>query len=102
MPEVKKVTVELQRPSKRYPSGMVTFGYYTITGDVLAMTDPKGKLAEDGIGKRYTYKLAPGESENGVACKLTKQLRLALRGSNPSAPKADFWGKINYPKTGWM
>jgi hypothetical protein len=98
-PEVHKVTVQLEKPSRRYPSGKVTFGYYTLVDDLLTMTDPNGGAAEDGTGKRYTHKLMPGEDANAIAKRLTKQLRQELRGG-PNAPPGDFHRKINYPKSG--
>jgi hypothetical protein len=39
-------------------------------------------LQKDGTGKRYTHKLEANEDARGVACRLTKQLRLALRGES--------------------
>jgi hypothetical protein len=41
----------------------------------------------------------PGEDARAVARRLTKQLRLALRG-NESAPKAGFGEKLIYPRMG--
>jgi hypothetical protein len=60
------------------------------------MTDAAGKPAEDETGKRYTHKLGPADDPRPIACRLTKELRKAFRGSE--APKAGFEGKINYPK----
>jgi len=98
-PEVKKVTVELKKPSKRFPAGQVTFGFYTYADGVLTMTDPKGVPAEDGMGRRYTARDVAPNVVTGVACHLTRKLREELRGSTYSAPKADFSGPISYPRS---
>jgi len=47
-----------------------------------------------------THKLAPGEDARAIACKLTKELRQALRDN--SASVAGFEGKINYPKVKYI
>lgn len=101
-PEVQRVTVELKRPSKLYPTGMVTFGYFTYVDNVVTMTDPKGMPAEDGNGGRYTQPAEPG-FERVIACQLTRRLRDALRsgGVTSSAPKADFSGPIDYGNKRW-
>jgi hypothetical protein len=46
-------------------------------------------------GKTYTQKLAEGEDARVIAARLTKKLRLALRGKN--APVARFRRPIEYP-----
>jgi hypothetical protein len=96
-PDVHKVTVELKRPSKLYPTGVVTYGYFTYVDNVVTMTDPKGVPAEDGNGRRYVQPAEPG-AERTIACQLTRRLRDALRngGVTSSAPKADFSGPIDY------
>jgi hypothetical protein len=101
-PEVQRVTVELKRPSELYPTGMMTFGYFTYVDNVVTMTDPKGMPAEDGNGGRYTQPAEPG-FERVIACQLTRQLRDALRsgGVTSSAPKADFSGPIDYGNKRW-
>jgi hypothetical protein len=102
MTEVKKVTVELKRPSKRFPTGQVTYGYYTYADGVLTMTDPKGVPAEDGTGRRYIARDVTPNCVTGVACHLTRKLREELRGGAAySAPKAGFDAPIDYGKTRW-
>jgi hypothetical protein len=59
------------------------------------LTDRKGNPAGDETGRKFTHKLTPGEDARAIACKLTKELRLALRGNSALA---GFEGKINYPK----
>ncbi|MGB8628893.1 MAG: hypothetical protein WCD69_05815 [Xanthobacteraceae bacterium] len=101
-PEVQRVTVELKRPSELYPTGMMTFGYFTYVDNVVTMTDPKGMPAEDGNGGRYTQPAEPG-FERVIACQLTRRLRDALRsgGVTSSAPKADFSSPIDYGNKRW-
>ncbi|HTE77502.1 MAG TPA: hypothetical protein VK653_12315 [Xanthobacteraceae bacterium] len=96
MSEVHRVIVTIKPPKAGF-AGQVAYGYYTLVDDVVTMVDPKGNTADDGTGKRYKRELAPNEDARAVACKLTKQLRLALRGGN-SAPVGDFNRKIAYPK----
>jgi hypothetical protein len=60
------------------------------------LTDREGNPAGEERGRKFTHKLAVGEDAHAIACKLTKELRLALRGN--SAPVAGFEGPINYPK----
>ena len=98
-PEVRKVTVELKRPSKRFPTGQVTYGYYTFEDGVLTMTDPKGVPAEDGMGRRYGARDVAPNVVTGVACHLTRKLREELRGGYHSEPKADFGRPIEYPRS---
>jgi hypothetical protein len=98
MPEVHSVIVTINQPKRGF-AGQVAYGHYTLVDDFLTMTDPEGSPAEDSDGKRYTQKLIPGEDARPVARKLTKQLRLALRG-NESAPKAGFGEKFVYTRTG--
>ncbi|MGC2080731.1 MAG: hypothetical protein WA728_32900 [Xanthobacteraceae bacterium] len=99
MSEVHKVTVELNRPSKRYPSGRVAYGYFTYVDGTVTMTDAKGTPADDGNGRRYVQRDVKPGFERGIACNLTRQLREALRG--PSGLGADFSGPINYPFPRW-
>jgi hypothetical protein len=60
------------------------------------LTDREGNPAGEETGRKFTHKLAPDEDAPAVACKLTKELRLALRGN--STPVVGFEGQINYPK----
>jgi hypothetical protein len=99
MSEVHRVIVQVRAPKSGF-SGQVAYGYFTLVDDVITMVDPKGNPADDGTGKRYRHKLAPNEDARAVACKLTKQLRLALRAGN-SAPVGDFNRKLIYRKVGY-
>jgi len=95
MSEVREVTVTIKPPKGTY-RGQVTYGWYTLQDGVVTLTDRKGNPAGEETGRKFIHKLAPGEDACAVACKLTKELRLALRGN--SAPVAGFEGQINYPK----
>jgi hypothetical protein len=98
MTEVKQVIVTIKQPKPGFP-GQVAYGHYTVVDDLLTMTDQQGGPAESIEGKRYTRKLAPGEDPRPVARRLTKEIRLALRGDT-SAPKAGFGEKLVYPRLG--
>jgi hypothetical protein len=100
--EVKKVTVELKKPSKRFPAGQITWGYYTFENGVLTMTDANGVPAEDGMGRRYVARDVAPNCVTGVASHLTRKLREELRdGGAYSAPKAGFDGPIDYGDKRW-
>jgi hypothetical protein len=96
MSEVKKVTVQIAAPSRRYPAGGVAFGYYTLIDGVVRLTDPQGKAAGLETGREYKHKLVGDESALAWAAKLTKQLRLALRDKSASSVN-DFNREIIYP-----
>ena len=98
MSEVLFITVTVKPVSRAFPLGQVCDGCYTLQEAVVTMTDRNGKPAEDGTGKKYTHKLKPGEDAKQIASKLTKELRLALRGKN--APVSGFNSPIRYPKSG--
>jgi hypothetical protein len=93
MSEVRQVTVEIKRPKGSFP-GQVCIGYYTVIDGVVTMTDRHGKPAGEETGRRYVHKLQPNESANAVACRMTRELRNALRGT--SQPVNGFSGPIRY------
>jgi hypothetical protein len=95
MSEVQQVIVQIKKPRGDFP-GQVVYGYYTLDNGFVRLTDRNGKPAGDETGRRYSRKLYPGEDVRAVACKMTKELRLALRGN--SEPINGFEGKIQYPK----
>ena len=95
MSEVRQVIVTIKPPKGNFP-GQVTYGWYALQDGVITLTDREGNPAGEETGRKFTYKLAPGEDAHAIACKLTEELRLALRGN--SAPVASFEGPINYPK----
>src|SRR5262249_15930986 len=93
MSEVREVIVIIKPPKGNF-RGQVTYGWYTLQDDVVTLTDREGNPAGEETGSKFTHKLAPAEDTRAVACKLTKELRLVLRGN--SAPVAGFEGQINY------
>jgi hypothetical protein len=104
-PEVHQVIVDIELPSRRYPAGMTALGYYTVVDGVVTMTCPKGEPATDETGKIYTHKLEPNDDARQIAGRLTKQLRLALRGDRPrgfGGGGSGFNGPINYPRGGYF
>jgi hypothetical protein len=97
-PTVYAVTIIVAKPSRKEPLGRLAYGFYTEADGLVTLTDKEGKPAGDETGKKYSRKLAPNEDGRAVACIMTKQLRLALKGNN--APNNGFEkSKINYPKT---
>jgi hypothetical protein len=95
MSEVHEVIVTIKPVKGTYP-GQVAYGWYTLQDGVVTLTDREGNPAGEETGRKFTHKLAHGEDARTVACKLTKELRLALRDN--SAPVAGFEGPIIYPK----
>jgi hypothetical protein len=99
MSEVRQVIVTIKPPKDGFP-GQVAYGWYTLQDGVVTLTDREGNPAGEETGRKFIYKLAPGEDARTIACKRTNELRLALRGN--SAPVAGFEGKINYPKVKYI
>ena len=98
-PEVHQVYISIRPVSRANPTGVLSYGFYTVTTDgVLTMTNQKGEPATDDAGKTYTHKLEPNDSAHEVAGRLTKKLRDVLRGKN--APPTGFSAPLNYPKIG--
>jgi len=95
MTEVHQINVVLTSPTAHRQQTWC-YGFYIIEGDVLTMTDEKGKPATDPSGKTYSQKL-DGESPRIIAARLTKKLRLAFRGK---AGNSDFNRPLIYPKIG--
>jgi hypothetical protein len=94
--KINQVWIQIKRPSGSFP-GQSCLGYYTIEDDTVVMTDAEGQPARDGDGKYYRQTLKPGENPKVIAGRLTRELRLALRGGK-NAPVAGFDGPIIYPK----
>jgi hypothetical protein len=74
MSEVREVIVTI-KPSKGSFPGQVTYGWYALQDGVITLTDREGNPAGEETGRKFTYKLAPGEDAHAIACKLTKELR---------------------------
>jgi hypothetical protein len=93
-PEVKKVTFQLRKPHGRDP-GAVGHGWYVIRDNAVIMTDAEGNEAGMETGRRYIHRLQPGEDAHAWAVKMTKELRLAFRGSGQASVRG-FDGPIPY------
>lgn len=76
MSEVHRVIAQLAPANKDtgHP-GQVTYGYYTVEGDKLTMTDVEGRPIRDDRGDYYTQTLFPGDVAARVAQRLTKRIR---------------------------
>jgi hypothetical protein len=98
MSKVHTVFVQIKAPRGASP-GKVAEGCYTVIDRVVTLTDRQGNPASDIDGNKYSHELAEGETAKVVACRLTRELRTALRGKD--AQVSDFDGPIEYPKTGW-
>jgi hypothetical protein len=88
-PEVQEVIVTVRHPRENDP-GEVAFGYFTVVGDILTMTDQRGKPLDD---KEVTCRLPPNINPKSVAASFTKKRWPETRGG--------FNRKIDYPEIGW-
>jgi len=93
MPEINKVTIYLRAPSG-YDPGQVSFGYYTLEGNKLTMTDGDGKPFRRASGDAVQHTLRPGDNPDSIACVLARDLRKQLHGDS-----AGFWRRIDWPAT---
>ena len=80
-PEVFTVYAQVRRPRGDDP-GAVVEGAFTVTGDVVTLTDRQGVPVRDQHGKAYTKKIANGDSGKTIAARMTKDFRLMLRGKD--------------------
>jgi hypothetical protein len=93
MSDIKTVYVQLVLPCKRYPSGKVEPGFYSVEGDVIHLVSETGKPRFNPRTKKaLTRKLENGESPEVGAYRLTKE--------NLPARKSDFNRPIHYPRRG--
>jgi hypothetical protein len=93
MPEVHSVFATVRLPSDGDP-GQVTIGYYTLADGVLTMTDSKGRPVRTSSGEKRVHRLQEGEDPRSIASRLTKQIRMSMRG------EADFNRRLVYPSVG--
>jgi hypothetical protein len=93
MPDVQKVTIQIEGPSKFSP-GRVSFGYYVVKDGVVTMTDSAGKPVHGRRGELYNHKLEPVEDARAIAVMLTRELRRNLRGDS------DMSRELVYPNCG--
>jgi hypothetical protein len=99
-PEMHQCCAEIKPPTGDHP-GQISYGYFIVVDGLLTMTDAKGEVAQDDSGKAYTHRLERGDDPHVVACRLTKKLRDALRGTTKDgAPPAGFNRPLSYPKSG--
>jgi hypothetical protein len=54
MSEVREVIVIIKPPKGTY-RGQVTYGWYTLQDGVVTLTDPKGNLAGEETGRKFTH-----------------------------------------------
>lgn len=94
MPDIHRVTVQLDPPTETSP-GKVTEGYYVVDDGTLVMTHADGKPV-DPVQFRHT--LQPGDSAEAIAKMLTRKVRRHLLGLSPTQEK--FAKRIDYPKAG--
>jgi hypothetical protein len=83
MPE--RVTIILSNPDPLNPrdTGSITYGFYVVQDGLLTMTDGQGTPVRPGIsGDLVTHQLQPGEVAADVARRLTRRVRLMLRGDD--------------------
>jgi len=94
MPTHKQVTVQVRGPRGDDP-GQISYGYYTIEGDLLIMTDGE-KPVRRMNGDLVTRRLKPGDDPDAVARLLTKDFRRHIHGDT------DFDRPLNYKKGCWL
>jgi len=86
------VYIQIRAPKSANDPGKVLEGHHKVIGDTVALVDNSGKpLTSDD--KRYSRKLAAGESAKQAAAQLLRQHYNATR----SGPR-DFNRPLNYQK----
>lgn len=99
-PEVHQCWIHIKPVSRAHPTGVLSYGFYTVTDGLLTMTNQKGEPATDDAGKTYTHRLEANDDHQVIAGRLTRQLREALIGKKKDAPPAGFYAPLNYSKSG--
>jgi hypothetical protein len=95
MPKVEQVCIQIARPDGDYP-GQVSYGFYTVEGKKLTMTDSEGVPVRRRNGGLVQHELRDGENSQSIASVLTRQFRNHLQGDG----LRDFGKKLVYPKIG--
>lgn len=97
MPEVKQVQVQIAAPQNAGDPGVVTLGYYVVQDGLLTMTDGEGTPVRPGMSREFvTHRLEPGEVAAEVAKRLTREVRLMVRGDD----RGGFNRPLVYPNKG--
>ncbi|MGY3233324.1 hypothetical protein ACVWZ4_006122 [Bradyrhizobium sp. USDA 4472] len=95
MREVRQVQVQIVAPCNAADPGAVTLGYYVVEKGILTMTDGDGTPVRPGMsGELVTHRLQPGEVAAEVAKRLTRRVRLMVRGDD----RGGFNRPLAYPK----
>jgi hypothetical protein len=97
MMKPQSVFIQIRKPGGADP-GQVAEGAFIVEDGVVILTDRDGNPARDSSGKYYKQKLADGENPKVIAGRLTRELRLALRGKD--APVRGFDGPLQYRRDG--
>ena len=94
MPNIHRVTVQLEPPKDDFP-GRVTEGYYIVDDGVLVMTHNDGKPVDP---VEFRHILEPSDNPTAIAMMMTRKVRRHLLGQSEKEEK--FARKIEYPKMG--
>jgi hypothetical protein len=99
MPDVRRVTITLARPSGPDDLGAVEHGHYVVEGETVTLTSEVGeKLRRTTMGRgeapSWSRKLQPGESAERAA----RDLLFAK--FNASRRNSDFNRPLRYPSKG--
>jgi hypothetical protein len=100
MPDVRRVTITLARPSGPDDLGAVEHGYFVLEGETVTLTSEGGeKLRRTTMGRRgeaptWSRKLQPGESAERAA----RDLLFAK--FNAGRRNSDFNRPLRYPSKG--
>jgi hypothetical protein len=91
--DIERVIVEMSPPRDGSP-GEVAFGYYTLEGNKLALTDEHGKPLRRSSGVTVTHTLREGDNPQSIAVVLTRGMLTERVG------QSNFNRPLNYPVSG--
>lgn len=94
MSEVRRVVIQLRKPSDR-DVGLVSFGFYVIDGETLIMTYATGEPVSPD---QFRHTLKAGDDPNAIAGVLTRQCRRFLLGI--SEAEEAFGRPLGYANSG--
>jgi hypothetical protein len=86
------------KTAPRGDPGAVAYGYFKLIDGVVIMTDADGNPAGGETGKKFSRELRPNEDPVGVACGMTRELRLAFRSGEQRVKGFD--GPLIYRRNG--